>query len=67
MNKKGFTPEFVGDKILDYIVNQDFPDDVEDDGFWIESPPLIGQISANEAWTPHVEHIQAPVVFVLRV
>jgi hypothetical protein len=37
---------------------------VEDDGFWIESPPLIGQISANEAWTPHVEHIQAPVVFV---
>jgi hypothetical protein len=36
---------------------------VEDDGFWIESPPLIGQISANEAWT-HVEHIQAPVVFV---
>ena len=37
---------------------------VEDDGFWIESPPLIGQISANAAWTPHVEHIQAPVVFV---
>ena len=37
---------------------------VEDDGFWIESPPLISQISANEAWTPHVKHIQAPIVFV---
>jgi hypothetical protein len=37
---------------------------VEDDGFWIESPPLIGQISAEEAWTPHVKHTQAPIVFV---
>ena len=37
---------------------------VEDDGFWIESPPMIAQMSADQAWKPYVEHIQAPVVFV---
>jgi hypothetical protein len=37
---------------------------VEDDGFWIESPPLIGQLYADQAWRTPVERIQDPVLFV---
>jgi hypothetical protein len=37
---------------------------VEDDGFWIESPSLIGQMYADQAWKPHIERIQDPVLFV---
>jgi hypothetical protein len=36
----------------------------EDDGFWIESPPLIGQLYADQAWSTPVERIQDPVLFV---
>ncbi len=37
---------------------------VEDDGFWIESPSLIGEMTADRAWTSHVDRIQTPVLFV---
>jgi hypothetical protein len=37
---------------------------VENDGFWIESPSLIGQMYADQAWKPEVERIQDPVLFV---
>jgi hypothetical protein len=37
---------------------------VENDGFWIESPSLIGQMYADHAWKPEVERIQDPVLFV---
>jgi len=37
---------------------------VENDGFWIDSPSLIGQMYADQAWKPEVERIQHPVLFV---
>jgi hypothetical protein len=37
---------------------------VEDDGFWIESPPLIGQMAADAAWKSQVERVKTPVFFV---
>ena len=37
---------------------------VEADGFWIDSPPLIAQMYADQAWKPQVERIQDPVLFV---
>jgi hypothetical protein len=37
---------------------------VEDDGFWIQSPQLIGQMAADSAWKAHVEPVQNPVLFV---
>lgn len=37
---------------------------VEEDGFWIESPHLIGQMSGDQAWAPTIKTIQTPVLFV---
>lgn len=37
---------------------------VESDGFWIESPQLIGQMAADSAWKRHVEQVRDPVLFV---
>ncbi len=37
---------------------------VEDDGFWIESPSLIGEMVADQAWKTPVGSIQTPVLFV---
>jgi hypothetical protein len=37
---------------------------VEDDGFWIESPPLVSEMYADQTWKTQVERIQDPVLFV---
>jgi hypothetical protein len=37
---------------------------VESNGFWIESPQLIGQMAADSAWKRHVEQVRDPVLFV---
>ena len=52
MNKRDFTPEFIKDKIYDYIVNQDFPDELYDVGSRISITDLvdveIGSITKSE-------------------
>ena len=37
---------------------------VESDGFWIESPPLIGQLKEDSAWKAAVDGIQGAVLFI---
>ena len=37
---------------------------VEEDGFWIESPQLLGQLQRDAAWGPALKTIQEPVLFV---
>src|SRR5258708_15137389 len=41
MNKKDFTPEFIQDKIFDFIVNQDFPDELYEVGSRISITDLV--------------------------
>jgi len=37
---------------------------VEADGFWIESPSLIGQMKEDVAWNAQAGTIPSPVIFV---
>jgi hypothetical protein len=37
---------------------------VESDGFWIESPGLIGQMKEDVAWNAQAGTIPSPVIFV---
>jgi ferredoxin-fold anticodon binding domain-containing protein len=37
---------------------------VEDDGFWIDSAPMIGEMLEDSSWKRAVSEIQKPVLFV---
>jgi hypothetical protein len=36
----------------------------ESDGFWVEAPVMISQLKEDVNWSPEVETIHSPVVFV---
>jgi hypothetical protein len=37
---------------------------VENDGFWIESPTLIGQLRSDMAWKTLIEQVEKPLILV---